>query len=829
MPTAPAPSAPSTGLAAKRRGLLLTATLVAAAAACAPSESTVRLTGYSVLPAATLAAGPPSGARLGSSLVNGQTLPFARQPVQGFSALISTAEPGVYLAMADNGYGAIENSADFNLRVYRIRPELRQADGGRGAIEVLDFFELRDPDRRIPFAIRNFFTPERVLTGADLDIESVRRAPDGTLWFGDEFGPFLIHTDATGKVLEPPFPLVPPGQAELRGPQSPLSEESSALRVMNAIDAHAMAAGAKTPVFSPMYQLLVDRDDATFVASRKEPPQGAGVKAASSEIFDVASIKKAGYPVVAWTVNDLSQMHKLMQLGVSGLISDRPDLLLQAVRTYDGDKDGKPDYLAADGLIDAARFDAQGHRGGRDLRPENTLPAMEAALDLLMTTLETDIGVTADGVAVLSHDPHILSQKCRRSDGKPYTAADEVLIATRTLAQLQADYVCDKVFRGPEQKNDPALSPAAAEFARTAKLPSLYTVPTVQQLFDFVTAYAVYYRDGAGRAHPEAALRVRNAQKVRFNIETKINPRKEYAALTAGPDVFADTLAAAIEKNGLAARADIQSFDFRTLLRVQKAHPQIRTVCLFGDFPRFADPRIDGSDDGTNLQDEGGQPTPWLAGLPWPYRVTARTEPQRVRASGGFEGMALSADGTRLLPVLEKPLVDEQGFVRVFEFDLRDKRYLPAQHRYALTPGATAVSEFLLLDEHTGLALERDDNEGSLTALKHIYRFELPHADAGGASDVPLAKERIVDLMDIADPDQLAGTGQPGDIGLGARFAMPYFTIEAILPLGPDRLAVMNDNNLPFSVGRHLGTRAPDDNELVVLQLPRALPFTAKP
>jgi glycerophosphoryl diester phosphodiesterase len=441
----------------------------------------------------------------------------------------------------------------------------------------------------------------------------------------------------------------------------------------------------------------------------------------------------------------------------------------------------------------------------------------------MMTTLETDIGITSDGAAVLSHDPHILSQKCRRSDGKPYAAADEVLISQLKLPALQADYVCDKVFRGPEQKNDPALSPVAAEFARTAKLPSLYSVPTVQQLFDFVSAYVVYYRDGAGRAHPEAALRVRNAQKVRFNIETKINPRKEYAALTTGPDAFADTLAAVIERNGLAARADIQSFDFRTLLRVQKMHPQIRTVCLFGDFPRFSDSRVDGSDDGTNLQDEDGRPTPWLAGLPWPYRITASTNPQRVRASGGFEGMALSADGTRLLPVLEKPLVDEQGFVRVFEFDLRDKRYLPAQHRYALTPGATAVSEFLLLDEHTGLALERDDSEGSLSGLKHIYRFELPH-DPG---ERPLGKELMVNLMDIADPDQLAGTGQPGDIGLGARFAMPYFTIEAILVLGPDRLAVMNDNNLPFSVGRHLGTRAPDDNEFIVLQLPRALPLAA--
>jgi glycerophosphoryl diester phosphodiesterase len=54
------------------------------------------------------------------------------------------------------------------------------------------------------------------------------------------------------------------------------------------------------------------------------------------------------------------------------------------------------DYLLPDGRIDSTRFDAQGHRGGRDLRPENTLPAIEVALDNLMTTLEFDCGVTLD-------------------------------------------------------------------------------------------------------------------------------------------------------------------------------------------------------------------------------------------------------------------------------------------------------------------------------------------------------------------------------------------------------------------------------------------------
>jgi hypothetical protein len=56
----------------------------------------------------------------------------------------------------------------------------------------------------------------RLLTGGDFDIESFREAHDGTFWFGDAFGPFLLHTDRQGRVLEAPIPL--PG---VKSPQNP--------------------------------------------------------------------------------------------------------------------------------------------------------------------------------------------------------------------------------------------------------------------------------------------------------------------------------------------------------------------------------------------------------------------------------------------------------------------------------------------------------------------------------------------------------------------------------------------------------------------------------
>src|SRR5690242_4968564 len=76
---------------------------VATAAVAAPT-----LTGRAVLPALTFAPGPASGSRLGTAAINGVTPPFAGQPVQGFSALVPAGD-GTYLAMPDNGYGAMEN------------------------------------------------------------------------------------------------------------------------------------------------------------------------------------------------------------------------------------------------------------------------------------------------------------------------------------------------------------------------------------------------------------------------------------------------------------------------------------------------------------------------------------------------------------------------------------------------------------------------------------------------------------------------------------------------------------------------------------------------
>lgn len=172
----------------------------------APKQAT--LTNFASLPAETYVPGSePSGSALGTTPVNGVTPPFADQPVQGFSGVLRNSD-GTYDVLSDNGYGTKANSADLNLRIHRVAPDFRT-----GAVDVLGGITLTDPNGHVRTPLTR---ADRVLTGADLDVESFTRGADGSYWMGDEFGPYLLHFDRAGRLLAPPVPL--PG---VRAPENP--------------------------------------------------------------------------------------------------------------------------------------------------------------------------------------------------------------------------------------------------------------------------------------------------------------------------------------------------------------------------------------------------------------------------------------------------------------------------------------------------------------------------------------------------------------------------------------------------------------------------------
>ena len=223
-------------------------------------------------------------------------------------------------------------------------------------------------------------------------------------------------------------------------------------------------------------------------------------------------------------------------------------------------------------------FDLQAHRGGRALAPENTLAAFDNAMDLGVTTLELDIGLTADGVVVVSHDTALNPDHTRDASGA-FLSAKGPAIRAMTLAQLQ---------RYDVGRIDPSTNYGrqfAKQLARDGE-----RIPTLAALFDRV--------------------RERGATQVRFNIETKLDPTRPDE--TAPPDAMVRALLAEIDKAGIGPRITVQSFDWRTLALVGQWAPQLQRAYLTS---------------GRTLQDPR-----WTGGL---RREDFGSTPQLVRAAAG--------------------------------------------------------------------------------------------------------------------------------------------------------------------------------------------------
>jgi len=201
-----------------------------------PDVTVPTLIGYAVMPADSFVAGPTSGQFIsGGDYTNatanyGYTLPMVnKQPMQGFSALANGPLAGCYYVMQDNGFGSKPASPDALLHVYAMKPDWANGKivpanfatcDSLAGFDAGSFIRLRDPDRKLGYslvadgvnypgttvggktvAVDPLIKSNRWLTGGDVDPESMLIDADGNFWFGDEFGPFLIKTDKTGKVL----------------------------------------------------------------------------------------------------------------------------------------------------------------------------------------------------------------------------------------------------------------------------------------------------------------------------------------------------------------------------------------------------------------------------------------------------------------------------------------------------------------------------------------------------------------------------------------------------------------------------------------------------
>ena len=193
-----------------------------------------------------------------------------------------------------------------------------------------------------------------------------------------------------------------------------------------------------------------------------------------------------------------------------------------------------------------AAFDLEAHRGGRALLPENTLPAFAHALSMGVDTLELDVGVTADGEVIVSHERGLNPDLTRDASGAyitppgtPFVRLRLDEVRTYDVGRIRPDSTYARQF--PDQRAVPGTR-----------------IPTLRELF--------------------ALVRKSGNTKVRFNIETKIDPN--HPDETLDPQGFVAKLLAVIETEGFSGRVMIQSFDWRTLLLVQQQAPNVPTAYL---------------------------------------------------------------------------------------------------------------------------------------------------------------------------------------------------------------------------------------------------------
>ena len=193
-------------------------------------------------------------------------------------------------------------------------------------------------------------------------------------------------------------------------------------------------------------------------------------------------------------------------------------------------------------------IDVQAHRGGAGLMPENTIPAMQNALDLGVNTLEFDLHLSQDGQVVVSHDNHFHPRYSTRPDGTLIQEEDpkEYLYTMPYDSIAKYDVGQRFVERWPGQVKMAVSKPLASE------------------LIDFAEGYA--------------------KTPVNYNIEIKSWPGEGEGTLWPEYHVFCDTCVPLLLSKNLGKRLIVQCFDTRALNYMHGKWPELTLSYLTEDY-----------------------------------------------------------------------------------------------------------------------------------------------------------------------------------------------------------------------------------------------------
>ena len=496
------------------------------------------LVAWAELSADFLAEGPASGAL--ASPGNGRQGPWDGQVIPGFSAVIENGD-GTFWAQPDNGFGAKGNSADFLLRNYLVRPDWQTAQGGSGEIAVESFISYNDRNHVLDFPIVNDGTADRLLTGADFDIESVVRAKDGSFWVGEEFGPFLLHFDAEGTLLDKPFSL-----DGVTSPQNPYLQpgETPTLRASRGFEALAgskngrylypIVEGALTADPDLRHRQILEFDtkagaytgrtwdyqtdqepnvigdaftvknDVLLVVERDD---FEGDQAVTKRIYEI-DLKKTdadGYVEKTLVFDALRVANpdglsagngygtgEVWSLPVQSLETivqlKNGDLLIANDNNYPGNDarvTGTPDDTEF-AVIDLDRTKVEpeqvtviGHRGASGYRPEHTLTSYEQAIVQCADYIEPDVVSTKDGVLVTRHENEISGTTDVAAHPEfASRKTTKTIDGVKTTGWFTEDFTFAELRTLRAKERLPQTRPANTAFD------GLYVIPTLDEVID---------------------------------------------------------------------------------------------------------------------------------------------------------------------------------------------------------------------------------------------------------------------------------------------------------------------------------------------------------
>lgn len=185
------------------------------------------------------------------------------------------------------------------------------------------------------------------------------------------------------------------------------------------------------------------------------------------------------------------------------------------------------------------------HRGGRGLRPENTLKAFESAINLGVDYIEFDVVMTKDRVLVITHDLSLNRDITR--DGRGNFISKSIPIWELKYQQLK-HYNVGKI--NPESKYA-AFFPMQIPFEEAK-------IPTLKEGIDFINLHS--------------------DRKVGFQIEIKLDA--EHPELSDSPESVAKGLYKILTEEKIIDRTEVLSFNHEFLQELQKLDASIKTIYL---------------------------------------------------------------------------------------------------------------------------------------------------------------------------------------------------------------------------------------------------------